>query len=163
MLTFPQACRLIFLLSQTIKTFGEHMTWLCSQDTNLAAESKPLHLAVFGESSHQTANMIFALGIPIPRWDFHFLFWEGRGANTRHISFAPLSSRCARSSSVEALSPRASKAGGFERLKYSTGNYRKVRSHVKLVFTSACSAQCAQTAFKIRHGCLGFVAIRLIK
>lgn len=47
----------------------------------------------------------------------------------------------------------------FERVKYSTGNYRKVRSHVKLVFTSACSAQRAQAAFKMRHGCLGFSCV----
>lgn len=49
------------------------------------------------------------------------------------------------------------------RLKYSMGNYRKVRSHVKLVFTSACSAQRAQTAFKIRHGAVwGFVVIHAL-
>lgn len=83
----------------------------------------------------------------VRQWGFSF--GEGWGANTCHIS-----SRCLAVGEQCTLSPTASKAGGLERRKYSTGNYRKVRSNRKLAFPSACSAQCAQTAFKIRHGCV---------
>lgn len=115
------------------------------------AESKSLHLAVSSKSSHQTANKNFALGIQVP-WFFIYLFIiEGRGVNMRMPHQLGACRRACSSSGV-VLFPRAWKAGGFERLKYSMGNYRKVSCHVKLVFTSACSARCARTAFQIRHG-----------
>lgn len=146
--------------SKRLRRSARHMTWLL-QPTELTAESKPLHLAVSVESSHQTAHKIIALGAQIPDWDllFFFYFFFLGGGNTCHISFAPLflqmitliqQEECSLSQGLKR------REGFFERLKYSTGNYRKVRSHVKLVFTSACSAQRAQAAFKMRRGCLGF-------
>lgn len=144
--------------SKRLRRSARHMTWLL-QPTELTAESKPLHLAVSVESSHRTAHKIIALGAQIPDWDLFFFFYFFFLGGGTHATSALLhfSSRWSLSSNRRsALSPRAWKAGGFfERLKYSTGNYRKVRSHVKLVFTSACSAQRAQAAFKMRRGCLG--------
>lgn len=76
--------------SKRLRRSARHMTWLL-QPTELTAESKPLHLAVSVESSHQTAHKIIALGAKSPTeiyyFFFIFFFW---GGNTCHISFAPL-------------------------------------------------------------------------
>lgn len=117
---------------------------------------KPLHSAVFSRSSRQTADMILALGIRIPRWDFFLLFWKGWGANTCHISFALLPSRCAHSSSGEELSPRAQKAGEFWET-WSTPRVITERSGAMLSLFSHQNVQCAQTVFKIRHGLWRFM------
>lgn len=60
--------------SKRLRRSARHMTWLL-QPTELTAESKPLHLAVSVESSHQTAHKIIALGAQIPDWDLLFFFY----------------------------------------------------------------------------------------
>lgn len=144
--------------SKRLRRSARHMTWLL-QPTELTAESKPLHLAVSVESSHQTAHKIIALGAQIPDWDllffFYFFFLGGEHMPHQLCSTFPPDDHSHPTGGVLSLPGLERREGFFERLKYSTGNYRKVRSHVKLVFTSACSAQRAQAAFKMRRGCLG--------
>lgn len=58
------------------------------ETTNLAAKSKPLHLAISSKSSHQTANKIFSPRHPHPPLRFLFCVL-GRAGERTHATSAP--------------------------------------------------------------------------
>lgn len=135
--------------SQTIKTSGEHTTWLL-QPTDLAFGILTSPFSSFQQNrciKCRIRSWPSASKNPLLWFIYLFIFILGEEthATSALLCFPP---RCfCAHLGVEVLFPRAWKEFFFffrERLKYSTGNYRKVRSHVKLVFCiSMCGSACA--------------------
>lgn len=122
------------LLFEPFRIFPEHMTWPCSKLPNL---NLPYLAFFFFSANHLIKRPIRTLPLAFQSLPLLYIYFGRGGVSPQmpHQRWQTLALVCQQ----ECFFPGGGGFRGWGRgPKYSLGNYRKVRCHVKPVFTSAC-------------------------